>query len=76
MKIAGDGLVIIGENFNATRKIKITSPKVIQQDGKVGIGYVDAHLLASVRLSSPARLWTRDKRLHAAATALTLDARF
>lgn len=41
MKIAGDGLVIIGENFNATRKIKITSPKVVQQDGKVGIAYVD-----------------------------------
>ena len=41
MSIAGDGLVIIGENFNATRKIKITSPKVIQQDGKVGIGYTD-----------------------------------
>lgn len=41
MKIPGDGLVIIGENFNATRKIKITSPKVIQQDGKVCIGYTD-----------------------------------
>jgi hypothetical protein len=41
MKIAGDGLVIIGENFNATRKIKISSPKVVQQDGKVGIGYTD-----------------------------------
>ena len=41
MKIAGDGLVIIGENFNATRKIKITSPKVIQKDGKVAIGYTD-----------------------------------
>jgi 5-methyltetrahydrofolate--homocysteine methyltransferase len=41
MKIAGDGLVIIGENFNATRKIKITSPKVVQQDGKVCIGYTD-----------------------------------
>lgn len=41
MKIAGDGLVIIGENFNATRKIRITSPKVIQHDGKVGIGYTD-----------------------------------
>ena len=41
MKIAGDGLVIIGENFNATRKIKITSPKVIQQGGKVAIGYTD-----------------------------------
>ncbi len=41
MSIAGDGLVIIGENFNATRKIKITSPRVVQQDGKVGIGYTD-----------------------------------
>jgi 5-methyltetrahydrofolate--homocysteine methyltransferase len=41
MNIAGDGLVIIGENFNATRKIKITSPRVVQQDGKVGIGYTD-----------------------------------
>ena len=41
MKIAGDGLVIIGENFNATRKIKITSPKVVQKDDKIGIGYTD-----------------------------------
>lgn len=41
MKIAGDGLIIIGENFNATRKIKITSPRVVDQDGKVGIGYTD-----------------------------------
>ena len=32
-----------------------------------GIGYVDAHLLISVRLSDGYRLWTRDKRLHAAA---------
>jgi len=28
-----------------------------------GIGYVDAHLLASVRLTPDASLWTRDKRL-------------
>ena len=36
-----------------------------------GIGYVDVHLLASARLAG-ARLWTRDKRLHAIATALDL----
>ena len=30
MKIPGDGLIIIGENFNATRKIKITSPRVVR----------------------------------------------
>ena len=29
----------------------------------LGIGYVDAHLLAAARLSSNASLWTRDKRL-------------
>ena len=29
-----------------------------------GIGYIDAHLLAAVRLTPGAALWTRDKRLH------------
>lgn len=29
-----------------------------------GIGYIDAHLLASVRLTPDALLWTRDRRLH------------
>ena len=37
-----------------------------------GIGYVDAHLLASVSLSDPAQIWTRDKRLHAVAEDLAL----
>jgi hypothetical protein len=36
-----------------------------------GIGYVDAHLLASARLSN-AKLWTRDKRLQNAAVTLGL----
>ncbi|QIE26197.1 Ribonuclease VapC32 (plasmid) [Caballeronia sp. SBC1] len=36
----------------------------------LGIGYVDASLLASTRLTPDARLWTRDKRLHAAADRL------
>ncbi len=34
----------------------------------LGIGYVDAHLLASTMLTTAARLWTRDKRLAAVAT--------
>jgi len=38
----------------------------------VGIGYIDAHLLAAVRLSPGATLWTRDKRLLAAGTCLGL----
>lgn len=36
----------------------------------IGIGYVDAHLLASARLNSGCSLWTFDKRLQAAAVAL------
>lgn len=37
-----------------------------------GIGYVDAHLLASARLSAGAALWTRDQRLHTVAERLGL----
>jgi predicted nucleic acid-binding protein len=40
-----------------------------------GIGYVDAHLLASVRLTDGARLWTREKRLAEVAHELDLAAR-
>lgn len=36
----------------------------------LGIGYVDAHLLAATRLMPGMRLWTRDRRLHDAATSL------
>jgi predicted nucleic acid-binding protein len=28
-----------------------------------GVGYIDAHLLSSTFLGSPAKIWTRDKRL-------------
>ncbi|MET3854057.1 PIN domain-containing protein [Rhizobium sp. OAE497] len=35
-----------------------------------GIGYIDAHLLASALLSQRHTLWTRDKRLHRIASAL------
>lgn len=39
-----------------------------------GIGYVDVHLLASARMMADARLWTRDKRLHAQAERLGVAA--
>jgi predicted nucleic acid-binding protein len=39
-----------------------------------GIGYVDVHLLASLRLSPGALLWTRDARLHTVAGELDLAA--
>ncbi|MCA1652743.1 MAG: type II toxin-antitoxin system VapC family toxin [Sphingomicrobium sp.] len=35
-----------------------------------GIGYTDAHLLASALLMPGGQLWTRDKRLHAQAERL------
>ena len=38
----------------------------------VGIGYVDAHLLASVALTPGATLWTRDKKLCTVAKRLGL----
>ena len=41
MTIGNGGLIVIGENFNATRKIRMNSPKVVDEDGKVGIDYVD-----------------------------------
>lgn len=38
--------------------------------GGTGIGYVDTHLLASALLIPNGLLWTRDRRLHAAAGRL------
>ena len=35
-----------------------------------GLSPADAHLLGAVLLQPSARLWTRDKRLHATATAI------
>jgi len=37
-----------------------------------GIGYVDAHLVAAVRLTADAKLWTYDQRLQSAAVELGL----
>lgn len=39
-----------------------------------GIGYLDAHLLAAVRLTQGAKLWTHDRRLHDVAEALGVAA--
>jgi predicted nucleic acid-binding protein len=41
----------------------------------LGIGYVDAHLLAAVLLTGDASLWTRDRRLRSAAEAVGRAAR-
>lgn len=38
----------------------------------LGIGFIDAHLLASCRLTPGARLWSRDRRLNEAAGRLSV----
>jgi len=40
----------------------------------MGIGYVDAHLLAATSLTVGAQIWTRDRRLCAAADRVGLNA--
>jgi predicted nucleic acid-binding protein len=37
-----------------------------------GVGYIDAHLLAALRLTPGARLWTNDKSLRSVAADLDL----
>lgn len=41
----------------------------------LGIGFIDAHLLAATLLTGDAQLWTRDRRLHEAAVRLGVAAR-
>jgi len=36
---ANNGLIVIGENINTTRKIRATSPNIVKEDGKVGYAY-------------------------------------
>ena len=40
----------------------------------LGLGLIDAHLIASVLLTPPGLLWTRDQRLRKAAGDLGIDA--
>ena len=37
-----------------------------------GVGYVDVHLLAAVRMTTGVSPWTNDRKLHAVADALGL----
>jgi hypothetical protein len=36
---ANNGLIVIGENINTTRKIRATSLNIVKEDGKVGYAY-------------------------------------
>jgi len=66
---------IIGLLTSLPRATVATTDEVLtlvgrhQLDG-LGIGYVDAQLLAATRLTADAALWTADRRLIAAASRL------
>ena len=69
--------LVMGALRNLPQAITATDDEVLdfieRQDlaGR-GIGYVDAHLLAAVRLTPGARLWSRDRRLSEVALELNL----
>lgn len=68
--------VVLDSLSNPSRATVATDSEVlhfIEQHGLAGNGYVDAHLLASVRLTAGSTLWTRDKRLRGTAERLHLN---
>ncbi|MCW5695889.1 MAG: PIN domain-containing protein [Bauldia sp.] len=72
--------LIMLEELQALRKPNVaTDDEVLDFVGRHGlfgrgIGYIDAHLLASVRLTIGSTLWTRDRRLLTAAQSLSIAA--
>ena len=70
---------IIDDLHSLPRAIAANTDEVLKfiSDRKLsefGIGYVDAHLLAAAALAPETFVWTRDKRLQAAAQLLSLAA--
>lgn len=71
---------IIGWLGNLPRAKLATNDELLhfierQELAGIGIGFVDAHLLASVALVPDTTLWTRDRRLHTIAQKLGRGAR-
>jgi predicted nucleic acid-binding protein len=72
--------VEILNDLNALPKLLVASVGEVHQFiirrklAGMGIGYVDAHLLAAAALTPETLVWTRDRRLHAAARSLSLAA--
>lgn len=71
----GNRAEVIALLHNLPRASVATDEEVLELIGRaaltgMGIGYVDAALLAATRLTPDARLWTHDKRLSSAALRL------
>lgn len=70
---------VLGALQNMPQAAVATEPEVLRFIGEkglfgLGIGYIDAHLLAAVLLTPGSLLWTRDKRLLAASSRLSIAA--
>ena len=66
---------VLGLLANLPQAVTATHDEVlgyVERHGLCGLGicYVDAHLLAATALTPTASLWTRDKRLRAAADGI------
>ena len=69
--------IVLAELQDLPQARVVTDHEILQFIGRrqifgLGIGFVDVHLLAAVRLTLGASLWTRDKRLLAVAGRLNL----
>lgn len=70
---------VLGALLDLPQAVVATESEVLRLIGEkslfgIGIGYIDAHLLAAVRLTPGSMLWTRDKRLLAASAQLGVAA--
>lgn len=70
--------IIVAELRRLPRSETASDPEVLHLIDQerlmgLGIGYIDAHLLAAVRLTRSATLWTRDRRLADVADRLGLS---
>lgn len=70
--------VVLGSMSDLPQAVVATNDEVLRfidmhALSGLGIGYIDAHLLAAVTLSPGAKLWTRDRRLSGASARLGLS---
>ncbi|MEO3998412.1 type II toxin-antitoxin system VapC family toxin [Mesorhizobium sp. CAU 1732] len=73
--------LVLGEMRNLPKAVVASDTEVLDLIAHhrlfgLGIGYVDAHLLAATLLTAGSSLWTRDKRLDAVAKTIGVSADF